>query len=160
MPTIQARRPGPRNNQQHLLRDRRRQRSGDRAKSAWEGHWPPAGPGAARYVGGVRKMNHRSTTTWMQRLARGESPVAEREELTPEEKSRERLVFGLRRLEGLEMERFAKETGYTIQELAGKTLDQYLEHGWLEVREGCLRLTRRGLLISDSLWPGFLRASL
>lgn len=115
-----------------------------------------AGPGAARYVGGVRSMNHRSTTTWMQRLARGESPVAESETLEPEERARERLVFGLRRLQGIELESFARETGYTVAQLGGKTLEQYLDHGWLEMQGSQLRLTRRGLLISDSLWPGFL----
>jgi oxygen-independent coproporphyrinogen-3 oxidase len=115
-----------------------------------------AGPGAARYVGGERSMNHRSTTTWMQRLARGESPVAESEKLEPEERARERLVFGLRRLPGIELESFARETGYTVQDLGGLTLERYLEHGWLELQGSQLRLTRRGLLISDSLWPGLL----
>jgi oxygen-independent coproporphyrinogen-3 oxidase len=115
-----------------------------------------AGPGAARYVGGERSMNHRSTTTWMQRLARGESPVADSETLEPEERARERLVFGLRRLQGIELEGFARETGYTVQDLGGLTLERYLEHGWLELQGNQLRLTRRGLLISDSLWPGFL----
>ena len=38
-----------------------------------------AGPGAARYVDGVRETNHRSTTTYLQRVLAGESPVAERE---------------------------------------------------------------------------------
>ncbi len=36
-----------------------------------------AGPGAARYVGGVRSTNHRSTTTYIDRVLRGDSPVAE-----------------------------------------------------------------------------------
>ena len=43
-----------------------------------------AGPGAARYVDGVRETNHRSTTTYLKRVLAGESPVAEREELSPE----------------------------------------------------------------------------
>ena len=60
-----------------------------------------AGPGAARYVGGVRETNHRSTTTYLQRVLAGESPVAERESLSPEAQARELLVFGLRRIEGV-----------------------------------------------------------
>jgi oxygen-independent coproporphyrinogen-3 oxidase len=54
-----------------------------------------AGPGAARYVGGVRELNHRSTTAYIQRVLAGQSPVAEREELAPEPRARERLVFAL-----------------------------------------------------------------
>ena len=32
-------------------------------------------------IAGVRSMNHRSTTTWMQRVLSGQSPVAEREDI-------------------------------------------------------------------------------
>lgn len=115
-----------------------------------------AGPGAARYVNGVREMNHRSTSTWMQRLARGESPVAESEQLTPEDRARERLVFGLRRLEGIDLSEFVRETGYEVTTLGGEALQRFVARGWLELAGNRLRLTRGGLLISDSLWPDFL----
>lgn len=115
-----------------------------------------AGPGAARHIAGVREMNHRSTTTWMARLAAGKSPVAEREELSPEGRARERLVFGLRRLEGVERRSFAEETGYEIDALVGPELQRYLGHGFLTEQSGHIALTRAGLLISDALWPAFL----
>jgi oxygen-independent coproporphyrinogen-3 oxidase len=115
-----------------------------------------AGPGAARYVSGVREMNHRSTTTWLARLARGESPISEREELNAEGRARERLVFGLRRLQGIELESFAIETGYEVDHLGGDALVRFLDRGFLERTPTTLRLTRKGLLISDSLWPAFL----
>lgn len=115
-----------------------------------------AGPGAARYVGGVREMNHRSTTAWLQRLARNESPVAEREELTAEDRARERLVFGLRRLAGLDVREFAREFGFLVERLGGEPLKRFIEQGLLERSADTLKLTRRGLLISDSLWPHFL----
>ena len=115
-----------------------------------------AGPGAARYANGVREVNHRSTTAWLQRLEKNESPVAEREELSPEERARERLVFGLRRLAGIELRAFAQETGFAVERLGGKALEQFIEQGFLERSATALRLTRRGLLISDSLWPYLL----
>ena len=43
-----------------------------------------AGPGASRYVQGIREANHRSTTTYIRRVLAGESAVAEREQLSPE----------------------------------------------------------------------------
>ena len=72
-----------------------------------EAYWSGAGyhavgPGAARYVGGRREMNHRSTTTWLKRVLAGQSPVAERETLEPADRAREMLVFGLRRMAGVE----------------------------------------------------------
>ena len=44
-----------------------------------------AGPGAARYVGGRRSMNHRSTSTYLRRVLAGQSPIAEQETLPPED---------------------------------------------------------------------------
>ena len=76
-----------------------------------------AGPGAARYVDGVRETNHRSTTTYLQRVLAGESPVAEREQLDAEARARELLVFGLRRIEGVARRDFAARTGFEIDEL-------------------------------------------
>lgn len=114
------------------------------------------GPGAARYVNGVREMNHRSTTAWLQRLEQNESPVAESEELGSEDRARERLVFGLRRLAGIDERDFAQETGFTIEFLGGGALQRFVQQGFLERRDGTLRLTHRGLLISDSLWPYLL----
>jgi len=116
------------------------------------------GPGAASYVDGVRAVNHRSTTTYIRRVLGGHSPVAECEQLANEDRARETLVFGLRRLEGIHRERFAADTGYDLETLVGDAVDQLVEAGLLEWHAENLRLTRRGLLVSDSIWPTFLRA--
>jgi oxygen-independent coproporphyrinogen-3 oxidase len=126
-------------------------------ESYWTGReWFAAGPGAARYVDGVRETNHRSTTTWIRRLETGESPVAEREELTPDEKARERLVFGLRRLEGVRRKDFATQTGYEIDSLAGKEIERFASLGFLSSDAEGVRLTRAGLMVSDAIWPELL----
>jgi len=72
------------------------------------------GAGAARYLDGRRETNHRSTTTYIRRVLAGESPVAESEVLNDEERARERLVFGLRRLAGVRLSTFANDTGFTV----------------------------------------------
>ena len=124
----------------------------------WTGQeYYAAGPGAARYVSGTRSVNHRSTTTYLNRVLAGRSPIAESETLLPEDRARETLVFGLRRLEGVDGEAFIRQTGYRIEDLAGKPVSRFVELGLLERRETRLRLTRRGLLVSDSMWPHFLR---
>jgi oxygen-independent coproporphyrinogen-3 oxidase len=121
------------------------------------GEFYAAGPGAARYVGGRREVNHRSTTTYIRRVLAGTSPVAESEELPPEDRARERLVFGLRRLAGVQRNTFAAETGYTVDQLGGVALRNYVAQGFLADDGSAIRLTRAGLLISDALWPAFLR---
>jgi oxygen-independent coproporphyrinogen-3 oxidase len=116
-----------------------------------------AGPGAARYVGGRRELNHRSTTNWMARVLAGHSPVAEAEELLPEDRAREALVLGLRRLEGVSRDEFTRSTGFEIDRLVGQPLARYVELGMLTNRDGRVRLTREGLYVSDAIWPDFLR---
>lgn len=123
----------------------------------WRGHaYFAVGPGAARYVDGWRETNHRSTTTYLKRVLSGQSPVAERERLAPPDAARERLVFELRMLEGVERAAFAAATGFEIDRLVGDALRRFVEQGFLEDTGSRVRLTRAGLLISDALWPAFL----
>ena len=117
-----------------------------------------AGPGAARYIDGVRSSNHRSTTTWLTRLRAGQSPVDETESLGPEDKAREALVLGLRRVqEGVDRRAFIAEFGYDVDVLGGLELPKLIDSGLLENVGGRLRLTREGLLLSDWIWSKFLR---
>ena len=115
------------------------------------------GPGAARYIDGCREVNHRSTTTYIRRVLAGQSPVAEREQLGPEDAARERLVFGLRRLQGIDLAEFEHQTGHDARLLGGAALARHIDAGRLELTATGLRLTREGLLVSDAIWPDLLR---
>jgi oxygen-independent coproporphyrinogen-3 oxidase len=115
-----------------------------------------AGPGATSYIAGVRQTNHRSTTTYLNRMLAGQSLVAEREQLSPQDRARELLVFGLRRMAGVEREWFANRSGYTIDTLVGPALRRYVDLGMLADTGEAVRLTREGLLVSDAIWPDFL----
>ena len=114
------------------------------------------GPGAARYVDGRREINHRSTTTWLKRIAAGQSPVAESETLGAEERARELLVFSLWRLGGVNHSEFYERTGFEIAQLVGTHLRDFVERGLLIDEPTRLRLSRAGLLVSDSIWPYLL----
>jgi oxygen-independent coproporphyrinogen-3 oxidase len=123
----------------------------------WSGEgYCAAGPGAARYVSGVRETNHRSVTTYLNRVLAGESPVAEREELSDEARARELLVFGLRRIEGVERRSFNAATGIEIDELIAAPLTKYVKLGLLADDGQRVRLTREGLFVSDAIWPELL----
>lgn len=116
-----------------------------------------AGPGAARYVAGRREVNHRSTLTWIDRLERGQSPVAESETLDAEDRARELLVLALRRREGIARDEFQHRTGFGIDALVGRELTNYTKLGLFAEEQGRLVLTREGLYVSDAIWPAFLR---
>jgi len=96
------------------------------------GQYFAVGPGAARFVSGVRETNHRSTTTYITRILGGQSPVAETERLAREDAARERLVFALRRLEGVDVREFAMATGFSVEQLGSDALARVINLGLLE----------------------------
>jgi oxygen-independent coproporphyrinogen-3 oxidase len=117
------------------------------------------GPGAARYIGGVRSMNHRSTTTYIKRLLAGQSPIVEREELAPRERALELLVFALRRLDGVDRAWFEERTGQRLDFIVGGVLAPLVEQNLLADDGQRVRLTRGGLLVSDSIAGLLLRSN-
>jgi oxygen-independent coproporphyrinogen-3 oxidase len=123
----------------------------------WSGaSYYAAGPGAARYVNGVRETNHRSVTTYLKRVLAGDSPVLQRERLSPEARARELLVFALRRLEGISRREFFSLTAFDIDELIDKPLQKFIGLGLLTDDGERITLTREGLYVSDALWPELL----
>jgi oxygen-independent coproporphyrinogen-3 oxidase len=114
------------------------------------------GPGAARYIDGVRETNHRSTTKYLQRMLAGNSPVAEREQLSSEARARELLVFGLRRMEGVSRSEFRERTSFEIDALVDGALQKFVELKLLVDDGERVRLSREGLFVSDALWPELL----
>ncbi len=114
------------------------------------------GPGAARYINGRRETNHGSPTTYLQRMLAGQCPVAEFDDLEPAERAREQLIFQLRLMAGVSASEFERRTGHHPHDLAGPAIDKYLQLKLLEYRDGRLRLTREGLMVSDTMWPDFL----
>ena len=116
------------------------------------------GPGAARYIDGRRETNHRSVTTWLKKVLAGEPAIAESERLPPRDAARERLVFSLRLLEGISVSEFASTTGFSVNHLVEPHLSRFVDAGLFDLSADRLRLTERGLLVSDAIWPYFLEA--
>ncbi|WP_310820540.1 radical SAM family heme chaperone HemW [Stratiformator vulcanicus] len=109
------------------------------------------GPGAASYIDGVRRSNHRSVFTWLKRMESGHSPVAEEERLKPEQAARELIMLGLRMVDGLDLDEFRGRTGFDLIELGGATLQHQLREQLLEQRGSRIRLTNAGRFVADSV---------
>ena len=123
----------------------------------WRGDpWLAFGPGAAGFVNGVRSVNHRSTTQYIRLLKSGRSAIAEQEQLSELQRIRERLVFGLRQMQGVDLQELATYWTGDIESVFQPALDDYLQQGWLCRNDSRIALTRAGLMVSDSLWPRFL----
>jgi len=114
------------------------------------------GPGAARFVNGRREVNHRSTTTYINKVLAGDSPVAEVETLSKEASARERFIFAMRRMAGVSRNWFRRVSGFEIDELFGEALQRHVAGGWLDDDGQTIALTREGLYVSDALWVDYV----
>lgn len=108
------------------------------------------GPGAARFVDGVREMNHLSTMQYFKQVEAGDRPVDFREQLTPEAAARERLSIALRHVDGVECDSFQNQTGFTVAELLGESGLQWQQQGLLTIDES-VRLTAAGRMIYNHI---------
>ena len=118
--------------------------------------WEAFGPSAARFDGRTRLTNHRSPTTWMQRVLEGIDPVEERDAMTDLAAARERVVLGLRRRDGLDRTAFFSVTGFSLDNLIGELIARWVLDGLAQDNGQQVRLTRPGLLVSDALWGDVL----
>lgn len=114
------------------------------------------GPGAARYLDGVRSTNHRSVTTWVKRVQAGESPIAESEQLSPEDRAREAIFVGLRRITGVDRAAFQRRTGLGLDELFSPIIEQQRQRGLLEDDGTRIRLSYAGRFLADEVLMAFL----
>lgn len=114
------------------------------------------GPGAARYLHGRRETNIRSVLGWLSRIERGESPVADSEELEPRHRARELLFLGLRRCRGVDRAEFRRQSGFDLDEIAAEAIATNIRRGWLEEDSRGIRLTREGRFVADRVVADFL----
>lgn len=115
-------------------------------------YWGPGeylglGPAAHSHWAGRRWANARRVEDW----AAG-APREFEEELAPEARAREALVFGLRRLDGVERAAFRRETGFDYHALRGGEIAWLARLGMLEEEDDRLRLTEKGLAVSDAVF--------
>jgi oxygen-independent coproporphyrinogen-3 oxidase len=123
----------------------------------WNGDsWWAFGPSAARYVGGVRSVNHRSTLTYLRRMESNQSPVDDREVLNTDQQLRERFVFGMRQIEGVPWQLLRQQASESTRYAIDTALQSHIDQGWMQVDGDRVRLTRKGLVLSDGLWHAYL----
>lgn len=118
----------------------------------WQGkHWYAAGPGAAAFLSGCRTVNHRSTTTYLKRIEAGQSAIAESEPISGEQSAREAAAFGVRMIEGVDLDRIAAASGIDLVSLLDKPLRRLQAMGLIDRQGGAIKLTGRGIHFADTV---------
>ncbi len=107
------------------------------------GNWLGLGAGAHAHWDGRRSWNLRAPARYVQAVLSGESPVAGEEILTAEEQRTERLLLGLRIVEGV------ARAG--VEPLDVEQLDALARAGLLAVTDQRLRLTAAGWALANDV---------
>ena len=79
-----------------------------------------------------------------------------RQQLTVHEQMEEYMFLGLRMMCGVSMRRFADEFGQQMMTVYGEVIERMCRQGLLELKEDCIRLTGRGIDVSNYVMAQFL----
>ena len=109
------------------------------------------GPSAHSFDGVRRWWNHRALAPYRAALHAGERPVAGWERLTRDELATEALMFGLRSVEGIDLEGFRRRFAVDLIAQNRALVDACLEAGHLRIARGRLMPTASGLSVADAL---------
>lgn len=105
---------------------------------------------------GLRFSNHDTLEEYSRELASGRLPRRDEHVLTREDAMAEFMFLGLRLTEGISSESFEQEFGSRPDDIYGSAIDELIRIGLLQQEHGNLRLTRRGLLLSNQVFARFL----
>jgi oxygen-independent coproporphyrinogen-3 oxidase len=109
------------------------------------------GPGACGYLGDVRYSNVKPPERYGAMIAGGRAPLETHETLTPRQRLAERLILGLRLGDGVPAEWLEERVAAGPARLRA-VLDAWRERALLVDRDGRVRLTEAGFLLSDALF--------
>jgi oxygen-independent coproporphyrinogen-3 oxidase len=118
------------------------------------GEYLACGPGAASFIGDLRWSNVRPVTRYCSMLDAGHLPIDTLERLGARQALGERLILGLRTIDGVPSAWLAERANGDRAVTA--RLDVWRQQGWLEERAGRVRLTESGFLLSDALFVELL----
>lgn len=112
------------------------------------GNWWGIGPGAHSHVGGVRWWNVKHPVRYAGLLTDGGSPGAGHEVLDEQQQEHERILLGIRRVEGLALDSLDPQARSAVAELIS---DGLVVPGAALRRPGRVVLTVRGRLLADTV---------
>ncbi len=108
------------------------------------------GLSAHSYLHQEHRSNTDSLQTYLEVIASGRLPIDHVEKVSPEAVRKDRVIFGLRKTEGISLELL--ENDLSLQE----TADRLISEGLLIVDQRKIRLTSKGLLLADEVALAFL----
>jgi oxygen-independent coproporphyrinogen-3 oxidase len=115
------------------------------------------GCSAHSYDGAARRWsNQRDVLQYVTAIERGESAVADDQQLSPSEVRAEALFLGMRLMQGVDMRRYRESFGVDLRDEHAEDLDRFCKAGLVELDGDLIRLTRTGALLSNEVFAAFV----
>jgi oxygen-independent coproporphyrinogen-3 oxidase len=108
------------------------------------------------YHRGRRWWNLDRYATYCQAVEEGRGAMAGERRLTALERAQEALFTGLRRVEGVDLETFERSHGIDVAARWTDPLGEIERAGLAEIAGGRLKLTERGMLLSNEVFQNFV----
>ena len=110
------------------------------------------GAGASGYLDGIRYKNHGPVHHYL----REENKRVNEEVLTRKQKIEEEMFLGLRKKNGVSIERFHKKFGQTLEEIYGTIIEELTLQKMLFEADGRIRMTEKGFELGNEVFERFL----
>lgn len=110
------------------------------------------GLGASGQIGRERLRN----TSDLAKYLEAEHPLREVTQLSRDNEIEETMFLGLRRMEGVDLDRFEETFQMRAEDLYSEVIQQLTSAGLLEISRGHLKLTERGIEVSNLVMADFL----
>lgn len=127
------------------------------------------GPSAVSYLDGVRRKNVADVRKYVTMMAENpDAIVVEQEQLPPKARAAETAIQMLRLIEGIDCKRFREQTGFDATTMFAGAITEMSAAGLVELTPNstrtdlateAIRLTRRGLLLSNHVMRQFLETA-
>ncbi|MDD3012865.1 MAG: radical SAM family heme chaperone HemW [Candidatus Gastranaerophilales bacterium] len=110
------------------------------------------GLGAHGYTDGIRYSN----TCSIEKYIENPFEKASEHKVTIQEAIEEGIFLGLRLTKGIDVNKFNSEYRINLMEKYESVINKYINLGFMDIKEGYLRLTTEGILISNTILAEFI----
>ena len=114
------------------------------------------GAGSSSLIKGERFDHIRDRKAYIEKIRNGEPILIDREILSVESQMEEFMYLGLRKIEGVSRTDFQNYFGKNVDDVYGEILDKLEEEQLLEFSGNRIRLTHRGMDVSNCVLAEFL----
>ncbi|TVR01948.1 MAG: radical SAM family heme chaperone HemW [Desulfovibrionales bacterium] len=126
-----------------------------------QGYWQSQsylglGAGAVSTLGGMRWENPKNLQVYAKQVRKGDiggSPRA----LSPADKAKELVMLSLRTTQGLDLQVYQQHTGQNFLRQHRSLVQVLRQNDLIRIHSGLLRLTRSGMLVSNTILERFLQ---